>query len=389
MTRLATLISSIGPKVLKSIYQFSGICPICLDRNFRAQKSRQLRNYSIYLLIYLTSFIFSLYYEKENFINNRKSNVGATVDFIQLVSMRISSIIIVLEALITREFLINFFNNLNDVDRLMANIDVQTKFKVEQIKNLVIITITIIFYIGCELIVVLMYKLRNRMETFLYWISYVPFYVHCCIRYLQLIEYIMIIKRRVDIVNTKLRKIDVMRPSDYDTLDNLREICYKLFIMSQSINRAFGLSTLINITNDFITITLNNYFIFVAFQQFTYKSKIKAVESFSWSVPHYINIILLSTCCHFTVLSNNKIGMLLHRIKFKFSNAEQSTFVSHFSIQLLQQKINFHAFGFFSIDFSLLYAISATVTTYLVILIQFYLSERSKGSETDFNTVNN
>ena len=67
------------------------------------------------------------------------------------------------------------------------------------------------------------------------------------------------------------------------------------------------------------------------------------------------------------------------------SNPEQTMLMSQFSIQLLNQKISFRAFEFFSIDCTLLYAIAATVTTYLVILIQFYLSEENKGTETKFN----
>lgn len=385
MLRLVSKLAKFCTKLLQFHYQINGICPLTFDENFRPQESRRLRRYSIFLVIYLTSFIFSLYYEKEHFINNQKSNVGETVDFIQLVSMRMSSIIIVLEALTQREHLMNYFNNLHDVDGLMMDINVEMNFKMEQFKDLIKIIIGIIFCIGSELMVVLMYKLRFKLETFLYWISYIPFYIHCCMRYFQLMQFIMIIKRRIDIVNEQLGQIDIYRPSNYDTLDNLRRICYKLFIMSHSINRAFGLSTLVNITNDFITVTLNSYFIFVAFQKFTYRSKIKAVESIFWSFPHLINIIVLSTCCQFTVLSARKVGMMLHRIKFNFSNGNQSIFMSHFSIQLLLQKIQFNAFGFFTIDFSLLYAIAATVTTYLVILIQFYLNEKSKGTETNFN----
>ncbi|XP_070502883.1 putative gustatory receptor 2a [Chironomus tepperi] len=385
MSGLILKLTKFGTKFLQIQYQINGICPISFDDNYRPQESRRLKRYSIFLVIYLTAFIFSLYYEKEHFINNEKSNVGETVDFIQLVSMRMSSIIIVLEALIQRQHLINYFNNLHDVDSHLMDINVKMNFKMEQFKDLIKIIIAASFCIGSELMVVLMYHLRYKLDTFLYWISYIPFYIHCCMRYFQLMQFIMIIKRRIDIVNVQLSQIDIYRPSNYDTLDNLRRICYKLFIMSHSINRAFGLSTLVNITNDFITVTLNSYFIFVACQRFTYRSRIKAVESIFWSLPHCINIIVLATCCQVTVLSTRKIGMLLHRIKFNFSNGSQSMFMSHFSIQLLLQKVEFNAFGFFKIDFSLLYAIAATVTTYLVILIQFYLNEKSKGTETNFN----
>jgi gustatory receptor len=58
-------------------------------------------------------------------------------------------------------------------------------------------------------------------------------------------------------------------------------------------------------------------------------------------------------------------------------NKQQNLFLEQFSLQLLHQKIQFTAFGFFNLDFTLLYTIVAAITTYLVILIQFYNGEKS------------
>lgn len=59
--------------------------------------------------------------------------------------------------------------------------------------------------------------------------------------------------------------------------------------------------------------------------------------------------------------------------------------MSQLILQLLEQKIHFHAFGFLNIDFTLLYTIAASVTTYLVILIQFHLNEVSEGASMSFS----
>lgn len=370
---------------LKRFYQFAGILPIELSENLKACESRRLKRYSIYLFIFLSSFIFSVFYEKALFFNSGKSNVGETVDFIQLVSMRFSSIIIIYEAYLTQNYLIDYFNHLHDVDKLMMKIDVKINFRAEQSRDFIKIIITLVFYILCELNVLLMYKYRQSMYLFRYWISYTPFYIFCCLRYLQLINFIMIIKRRIDIVNRKLKEINLVLPHSFLKLENLRKISYKLYIMSQLINISFGVSTLINIANDFITVTLNSYFIFVSFQKLGKRSFIKIVESISWSAPHLMNIIVLSLCCQLTLLSTFRTAMLLHRICFNIKNSQHNMFMSQFSLQLLHQKIHFHAFGFFDIDFTLLFAIAATVTTYLVILIQFHLSEQTKGTETSFN----
>ncbi|KAJ9599118.1 hypothetical protein L9F63_010386, partial [Diploptera punctata] len=45
-----------------------------------------------------------------------------------------------------------------------------------------------------------------------------------------------------------------------------------------------------------------------------------------------------------------------------------------FSLQLLHQNIEFTVCGFFPINFSFIYSIIGTITTYVVILIQFQAS---------------
>lgn len=71
-----------------------------------------------------------------------------------------------------------------------------------------------------------------------------------------------------------------------------------------------------------------------------------------------------------------RAGLIVHKIAHEFHNEQQNLFFGQFSLQLLHQKIQFTAFGFFNIDFTLLYTTIASITTYLVILIQFYISEQ-------------
>jgi gustatory receptor len=61
-------------------------------------------------------------------------------------------------------------------------------------------------------------------------------------------------------------------------------------------------------------------------------------------------------------------------MNFNLKNQLHSLFMEQFSIQLLHQKIQFAAFGFFQINFSLLMSIIAAITTYLVVLIQFRMN---------------
>lgn len=70
--------------------------------------------------------------------------------------------------------------------------------------------------------------------------------------------------------------------------------------------------------------------------------------------------------------------MIVHKLDHDFSNELQNLLLEQFSLQLLLQKIKFSAFGFFYLDFTLLYTIVAAITTYLVILIQYHMSGKEK-----------
>lgn len=69
-----------------------------------------------------------------------------------------------------------------------------------------------------------------------------------------------------------------------------------------------------------------------------------------------------------------RTALILHKMNFNVENRKQTLFLEQFSLQLLIQKIQFTAFGFFSIDYSLLMTIVAAITTYLIVLIQFHIN---------------
>lgn len=60
--------------------------------------------------------------------------------------------------------------------------------------------------------------------------------------------------------------------------------------------------------------------------------------------------------------------------------------IREFSLQIIHEPIEISANGFFKIDFTLLGSMSAATVTYLVILIQFQLSEIKKSANSTVTT---
>lgn len=92
-------------------------------------------------------------------------------------------------------------------------------------------------------------------------------------------------------------------------------------------------------------------------------------------------------------------GVLIHKIERDINNDLQNALVTfeklrytkvknnfpqirEFSLQIIHEPIEISANGFFNINFTLLGSMSAATVTYLVILIQFQLSEIKKSSNS-------
>lgn len=102
-------------------------------------------------------------------------------------------------------------------------------------------------------------------------------------------------------------------------------------------------------------------------------------------------------------MQTSKTGALIHKFCKKVEVNEECSAIGHeFSLQLVQQKIKFSAFGFFDMSFGTLGSVSVAFTvfkmcintkkvldlqmsiviaTYLVILIQFHKAESNRRAE--------
>lgn len=101
-------------------------------------------------------------------------------------------------------------------------------------------------------------------------------------------------QRRFDMENPELKKLLI-----------IRDLYNRLFALTESLNRYFGVSMLINVANDFISITSNCYWIFINFKEFssTTADILQIVGSAVWSIPHLLNVLVLAILCEKTVQS--------------------------------------------------------------------------------------
>ncbi|CRL02091.1 CLUMA_CG015588, isoform A [Clunio marinus] len=412
------------------VFQIFGINPFAVNKNFQPEESRNWKIYSIFCIAFSILPLSASWYDGKLYLAEDKSDRGFIVDFIQLLGVRLTHLIIVFEAFYQQKLLLEYFVKLYELDMIIETDIGGVKIERNRGKHLRMLMTAALFYVGV-LLVSLVFLMKRDLTIYIYAISYLLSYLISCFRYLQYFHCVWFIRQRLIILNAKFSEIEIDNKNierkvknlkfiksvdvllykndlksqkykkNFELLILMRKMYNKVYILSTLVNYSFGFSLLSNIANDFFSLTANSYFICLSMINSSelIEKIFNGVRSFLWCSPHLLNLILASIVCHLTIrtVSNqkickeinsnkknslkqsNKTGLILHKLKVDYNNEIQTLFIEQFSLQLLHQKIQFNAFGFFNLDLSLLYTIVAAITTYLVILIQFYISGRDSS----------
>ncbi|XP_023296580.2 putative gustatory receptor 2a [Lucilia cuprina] len=407
------------------IYQIACLSPSLIDRKlWTLKRSKLLEIYVFIVIIFSVAFMLYGLFTDDDFLKTNDNDVGQTVDFIQMVGIRVSHIVSLSECLVRRNEQKRFYEEVKEIDRIFEcslNVDVNNKkFRRTTIKRGILMAF---FYLAAEFFILTSKLVAEEQNFILFWIFYLMPLLICGIRYFQMFTSMCILKHRFDLLVKVLNQINLRRhicePNDMNIMDSVngqvplnisqtlallessilkkrhcdmenpelkkllivRDLYNRLFNLSEILNGYFGVSMLINVGNDFISITSNCYWIFYNFQDFhsTRNDFLLIAGSAVWCVPHLLNVLVLAILCEKTVQTTNSIALGLHRIDIDIMNDNHNSVIEQFSLQLLHQKMSITAAGFFSIDCTLLYTIVGATTTYLIILIQFHMNE-SKSS---------
>lgn len=318
------LIPLIRPLQITSLNPFS-----VTSLNYNTSKQFNLWSMiSIILLILLTSHGFV----DSDFYTDSHTSIGKTIIFIKLCGVRFGHIIILIESFVQRRELMEIINILADVDvTFVKKLGVDVGHK--DLKKLILKCLIGFFSMLISIeVIVLIITLNHSSVTFLaFWLARFVSFSVICLRYFQIMTFIYITQSRLSIINFNLTKLDndldndtfkdsrekfvstiglleednrnavkmQKRITNVDHITIFRELFGKLWDVSNLINNCFGISLLICIGNDFGTITLNGYWMYLSYK----KSKnLNMVWSTAlWSIPHITCLLLIATFCYSTV----------------------------------------------------------------------------------------
>nr|XP_046468143.1 uncharacterized protein LOC124212296 [Neodiprion pinetum] len=118
------------------------------------------------------------------------------------------------------------------------------------------------------------------------------------------------------------------------------------------------------------TSSLKNYITLLAVSDLPFMVARVAKEIFLTFVIAY-PVILLVYNVPKTVNEAKRTGLVIHKLMDATAIPVIKAELTEFSLRILHEELNFTAYGFFRLDFTLLHSMLAALVTYLVILVQY------------------
>jgi hypothetical protein len=163
------------------------------------------------------------------------------------------------------------------------------------------------------------------------------------------------------------------RPHDVANIHTLRCIHTILHDIGGLVDSVYGLQLLLAMAYIFMSVVKYFHVVMISQQDQLSSFRVNGIVPLMCVVSiHIANVLWVtascnsacSEACHTTTLVNK--FLLIQPL-----SSDVLAELERFSQQLLHSKLQFTAFGFFSLDFTFLYGFVGGATTYIVILLQF------------------
>ena len=171
-------------------------------------------------------------------------------------------------------------------------------------------------------------------------------------------------------------------PDEVSRIHTLRQTYSDLYDITESINGIYGYQIILELAYDFF------FFVSCLYYVLEVKSNVKktgdpnpsgeetimleVASSLCWVTQSLVRILSITASCFAAGEEARRTGTVVHKLLLRQTLLrDTSTELQLFSVQLLNNKVEFSAGGFFPVNLSLVYSMVGAATTYIIILIQF------------------
>lgn len=253
------------------------------------------------LVIVGISTVVIVYYEKVFYVND---GVGALTDFLQLAVPCFSHFIIIIESMSTKRMGVEIWCKFKEIENVLStfnpNVNNQKK---RAIRNYFIKIFTIQF-ICLFLEIFIMSNIGNNIEWSNHWFASIYSFVVTRSEHFFFILIVDMMRHTMNSINSELINIKSSHKfrhvtvfggdSRHKRLIVLKKCYNRLWEISCLVERCFGWSQFLNITSNFLCLTVNLYWNFMAIY---FQSNPHWKESIMGTCPPLITLIVLLNSC--------------------------------------------------------------------------------------------
>lgn len=295
---MSSTISSLTPILIPS--QLLGLLPFSLDLKFQPKSSPFMFFYSSFASIFCIGVI--IY----TCIIENPQSLEEIINFVRLLGMRFTFVVIVAEALLRRNQKMYFLNILSEMDEFIEN-KCSINLHLDKFRNKILKHILILFGFYTSIwifTIAVSIHLHQDENVWFIFLTIIPSLVSFLF-YFQLINFIGLLNDRILVIHQLLDELMLKeKTNDVNVMKNSQILYDYIWKATNSLNDNFGLTFLVNIINDFITITSILYLIFVFTNEAPALTIIRYVIEL---MPYILNIIFLSHFCDRFVESVSKL----------------------------------------------------------------------------------
>lgn len=258
--------------------------------NKKLEKSKFMLIYSVIIIVISIVALVIGIFQEDIYLDTIDDTTGNTIDFVQLLGIRLAHIASLLESVYRRNDQIEFIEKLEEVDKIFeSKLGVNMKEYSSTKHTIVQMLILFSTYFCVEICIVSILIFNKEYSYIQYWVYYLLPLCVCGLRFFQVFFCCLLLNNRFKILNLSLTEIQSsvksfdkikhgklfttvahfngdLKPdssTNYDKLVLLRTMYDRLWHLGLLINKSFGFSILANTGNAFLSVTCNLYWMFL------------------------------------------------------------------------------------------------------------------------------
>ncbi|XP_055692328.1 putative gustatory receptor 28a [Lutzomyia longipalpis] len=182
----------------------------------------------------------------------------------------------------------------------------------------------------------------------------------------------------------KVRPVDSVNPTSATLVADIVGILHNL---CDRVNLYFGKQLILTFLSAFICVIVQMHYIINHIRHGFAMTDAEILVSFSLALVtmHAIEFWTVLHGGEMAKVKWNETMVVLTQARGNSSDDKLRSKINDILATMKVKKLEFHAFNFFTVDLSLLTAMISAMTTYLIVLVQFKISEDEKGGDSSTN----